>query len=191
MKKIVLSVVITFLAFVNLNAQDDSTSNSNQQFGIRAGYSSFIAKVKVDGVSGSDNISGFYIGVFTEIELSDKFNLQPELVFSNFSQDGESSSIFLVPVLAKLKVNNELSLYAGPQFDYLLNKEDSEGLKRFGLGLALGASYEISQEVFIDIRYSLGISDRLDGDLVDFEDFEDFNIKAKLNYLQIGLGYRF
>ena len=188
MKKITLSAIMLLFTVVAMNAQDGSSTSEEQQFGLKAGYSSFIAKVKVDGASGSDNVSGFYIGAFADFELSDKINLQPELTFANYSQDGESSSVLLVPVLLKFKANDELALYAGPQFDYLLNEEDSEGLKRLGLGLSIGASYDISEDVFIDTRYTFGLSDRLDGDL---EDFEDFNVKAKLNYFQVGLGYRF
>lgn len=188
MKKLFLYTCITLLSIMVVNAQDDSNTSSNQQFGLKAGYSSFIAKVKVDGASGSDNVGGFYIGAFAEFELSNKFNLQPELTFANYSQDGESSSVLLIPILAEFKANNELGLYFGPQLDYLLNEEDSEGLKRLGLGLSLGASYDISDDVFIDTRYTFGISDRLDGDL---EDFEGLTIKAMLNYFQVGLGYRF
>ena len=188
MKKIILSVILTLSLIIVCNAQNDSNAKSDQQFGIKAGYTSFIAKVKVDGASGSDNVSGFYIGAFAEFELSDNFNLQPELTFASYSQDGESSSALLIPVLAKFKANNELGIFAGPQFDYLLNEEDSEGLKRLGLGLAIGASYDISEQVLLDVRYTFGITDRLDGDL---EEFEDFNVKAKINFLQVGLGYRF
>ncbi|WP_430468358.1 porin family protein [Winogradskyella ouciana] len=188
MKKITLSAIMAFFSVIAINAQDETTASADQQFGLKAGYSSIISKVKVDGASGSDNVSGFYIGAFAEIELGDKFSLQPEITFANYSQDGESSSVLLIPILTKFKANNELGLYAGPQLDYLLNEEDAEGLKRVGLGLAIGASYDISDDVFIDTRYTFGISDRLDGDL---EGFEDFNVKAKFNYFQVGLGYRF
>lgn len=188
MKKIILSAIVILSSIIAINAQEDSNTSSDQQFGLKTGYSSFIAKAKVDGASGSDNISGFYIGAFAEFELSDKFNLQPELTFASFSQDGESSGVLLVPVLAKFKANDELGIYAGPQLDYLLNEEDSEGLKRIGLAFAIGASYDLSEEVFLDVRYAFGITDRLDEDL---EGFEGFDVKAKINYLQVGIGYRF
>ncbi|WP_369992855.1 outer membrane beta-barrel protein [Winogradskyella sp.] len=188
MKKIALSVIIAFVSVIAMNAQEETNTSQNQKFGLRAGYSSFIAKVKVDGASASGDASGFYIGTFAEFELSDKFNLQPEITFANYSEDGESSSVLLVPVLVEFKANNELGLYAGPQFDYLLNEEDSEGLKRLGVGLSIGASYDISEDVFIDTRYTFGLTDRLDGDV---EEFEGFNVKAKINYFQVGLGYRF
>lgn len=189
MKKIFLSIAVALIAFINVNAQDDSSmATSEPKFGIKAGYSSTILSVSVDGTSASEDVSGFYIGAFGEFSLSEKINLQPELHFGNYSQDGESTGVLLVPVLFKYKANEKFGLLAGPQLDYLLNEEDSEGLKRLGLGIALGMSYDIDENVFIDARYAFGLSDRLDGDL---EDFEDFNVKAKFNYFQIGLGYRF
>lgn len=188
MKKIILSVLFVISGLIVVNSQEDTDTSSSPQFGIKAGYSSLVAKVKIDGASGSDNVGGFYVGAFVELELSDKFNLQPELTFANYSQDGESSSVLLLPILAKFKANDELGLYVGPQIDYLLNEEDSEGLKRFGLGLSIGGSYDISEDVFLDAKYTFGISDRLDGDL---EGFEGFDIKTRFNFFQVGLGYRF
>ena len=189
MKKILFIAVLSVSVMFNGYGQDDTdTDSKSSSFGIKAGYSSFIAKVKVDGASGSDNVSGFYVGILSEIELSDKFNLQPELLFANYSQDGANSSILFLPILAKFKANDELGLYAGPQVDFLLDEEDADGLKRVGVGIAIGASYDISEEIFIDTRYTFGVSDRLDGDL---EGFEGFDIKTRFNFFQVGLGYRF
>lgn len=88
----------------------------------------------------------------------------------------------------KYKANNEFSILAGPQFDYLLNEDDSEGLKPLGFGLAVGASYDITENVIIDARYSFGLSNRVEDNI---EEFEGFDVTAKFNYFQIGLAYRF
>ncbi len=188
MKKLSLSIAIAILTLTTANAQDDTNISSEPTFGIKAGYSSTVLKVSVDGNSASEDISGFYFGFFGEFNMSEKIDLQPELNFASYSQDGESTGILLIPILVKYKANEKFGLLAGPQFDYLLNEEDSEGLKRIGLGIAIGASYDITENVIIDARYTFGLSDRLDGDL---EGLEDFNVKAKFNYFQVGLGYRF
>ena len=188
MKKTLFFFILSLCFSLNSNAQDDETNSKSGNVGIKAGYTSFIAKVKVDGASGSDNVSGFYVGLTTEVEISENFDFQPELLFANYSQDGESSSILFLPLLLKFNANEELGIFAGPQLDYLLNEEDAEGLTRLGLGVAIGASYDISDEIFIDTRYSFGISDRLDGVI---EGFEGFDIKTRFNFFQVGLGYRF
>jgi opacity protein-like surface antigen len=188
MKKIVSLFAFTFLLVVNAQAQDETSSKSEPKFGIKAGFTSIALNVEVEGTSASENFSGFYIGGFAEFYLSEKLNLQPEVGYASYSEDGENSDVLLVPIMLKYKANDEFSILAGPQFDYLLNEDESEGLKPLGFGLALGASYDITENVIIDARYSFGLSDRVKEDI---EEFEGFDVTAKFNYFQIGLAYRF
>lgn len=176
------------LTIMGIAAQDNSSPKSEAKFGIKAGYSSTTLRVSFEGNSVSDNISGFYLGAFGEFYLSEKIDLQPELHYANYSQDGESSAVLLVPVLFKYKANEKFSLLAGPQLDYLLNEEDAEGLNQLGFGVALGAAFDITENVIIDARYSFGLSNRIGGDLAELEGMD---ITAKFNYFQVGLGYRF
>lgn len=186
MKKYITSTLLFALFTCVITAQDDSDTTNSTTFGARGGYSSLTLKVSADGGgSASEDVSGFYLGVFADIELSEKIELHPEINFGSYSEDGESSGVLLVPVLFKYRANEEFSLLAGPQFDYLTNEEDAEGLKRLGFGFAIGASYDISDKVIIDARYSFGITDRIDGDL------DGFDVEARFHYLNIGLGYRF
>lgn len=185
-------LIIALIAFFGINlsaAQDDITKDSEFKLGVKAGYTATILKVKVEGSSATEDISGFYFGLFGDLALSEKFALHPELLYSSYSEDGENTSVLQVPILASFSPDGRLSLLAGPQFDYLLDEEDAGGiLKRFGLGLALGASYDITEKVIIDARYSFGLTDRVDGNL---EGFEEFNIESYFNYFTVGLGYRF
>jgi opacity protein-like surface antigen len=188
MKNILIVTIITFLSIYKVAAQEDNTKVSEFEFGLKAGYTSTILKVKVDGISASDDLSGFYFGVFGDLSISEKFGFHSEVLYSTYSDNGENSSILQVPILAKYSPDGRLSLLAGPQFDYLLDEEDAGGLKRLGLGIALGASYDITDNVIIDARYSFGLSDRIDGSL---EGLEEFNVESYFNYFFIGLGYRF
>lgn len=188
MKKIVLFTVVTLLGITTSNAQEESNLSSEPQFGIKAGYSSAILKVSIDNTSATEDVSGFYIGAFGIFNMSEKIDVQPELHFATYRQDGESSAILLLPVLLKYNPNEKFGLLFGPQLDYIINDEDADGLKKLGLGLAIGASYDINENVMIDARYVLGLSNRIDGNL---EGFEEYDLKAKFNYFQVGLGYRF
>ncbi|TPV33431.1 PorT family protein [Paucihalobacter ruber] len=187
MKKFQLFIALMLFMALNAQAQNESNGNTSTKFGLKGGFASLALKVDVEGTNVNEDVSGFYLGGFAEFYLSDNFNLLPELTYARFTEDGESSDVLLIPVLLKYKPNERFGLLAGPQFDYLLNEEDSEGLKRLGFGLAVGASYDITDNVIIDARYSFGLSDRID----DLGDFDGFDVKAKLNYFQIGLGYRF
>lgn len=111
-------------------------------FGVKAGlnYSSIVGDL-TQGIK--FRFSG-HAGVFLEIEYSDKFSFQPELLYSSqgfqFSSDlatiqngGNISdqndirtnvqfNYLTVPVLTKFALNDRLSLDFGPQVGFLLNQ---------------------------------------------------------------------
>ena len=83
--------------------------------------------------------------------------------------------------MAKYYVSEKFNLQAGPQLDFVVS--ESEGLNTFGLGLAIGAGYDISEKFFISTRYAFGLTNRI-------EDAPS-GISAKFDTFQAGLGYRF
>ena len=93
--------------------------------------------------------------------------------------------------MAKYYVAEKVSLQAGPQFDLIL--DESPGFKKFGFGLATGVGFDINQNLSATARYSFGLNNRLDDDLVDllFDDIAIGDITTKLNFFQIGIGYKF
>ncbi|MFC0604830.1 porin family protein [Winogradskyella pulchriflava] len=188
MKKIILSVIVAFCSIFTVNAQDENViTNTEVSYGVKAGYNSFVARASADGNSVSVDESGFYFGIFADFAVSDKFNIQPELQYVVITGDGDNGNVLVVPILGKYAVSEKFNLLAGPQLDYVLD-DDAEGLKRLGVGLALGLAFDINENFIIDLRYSLGISNRLD---IDDDDFGDQDVKVKFNYVQVGLGYRF
>ena len=190
MKKIILSALTLFTVVFLTHAQDDDkASTTTTNFGIKAGYSTIAVKLKVDGGgAASDDVSGFYVGGFVEINVAEKFAIQPELVYASYSESGGSSGVLLVPILAKYKPEEKLEIFAGPQFDYFTNEEDAEGLKRLGLGLTLGAGYKVTDNITLDARYSFGLSDRIEDGI---DELEGFDVEARFSYFQVGLGYTF
>ena len=63
----------------------------------------------------------------------------------------------MIPVLFKYEVAKSFSLMAGPQFDYML-EDDAEDFNKLGLGLTLGAEIDLIEKLFLNLRYSFGIS---------------------------------
>ena len=185
MKKLLLIAAVAVFGFTNVNAQEDSSASSEINFGAKAGYNSFIARASAEGSSASVSESGFYLGFFADFEISEKFNVQPELQYVIVTGDGDNGNLLVLPILAKFKASEEFAIYAGPQFDYILD-EETEGLKEFGFGLAAGISYDVTDNFFLDTRYSFGLSNRLEDDNIDGVD-----VKVKFNFFQVGLGYRF
>ena len=186
MKKITLSAIVALFSIIVIKAQDDNSNTSKDvSYGIKAGYNSFVARASAEGNSASVSESGFYFGFFADFEVSEKFNIQPELQYVIITGDGDNGNVLVVPVMGKYKASEELSILAGPQFDYILD-DDTEGIKKFGLGLAVGAAYDISDQFLLDLRYSFGLSNRLEDNEVDGVD-----VKLKFNFFQVGIGYRF
>ncbi|GGD29742.1 porin family protein [Flavobacterium orientale] len=176
MKKIMLSI-LAVVAFGTANAQDVT-------FGVKAGanFSNFTGDFDTDGRT------GFYIGGLADFAISEKFHVQPELLYSmeGGDTDGFDAGVnyLRVPIMAKYYVAEGFSLQAGPSVAFKIGtveEEFDEAVKSIDFGLGLGAGYELSGGLFFDLRYNLG--------LANISDIEGAD--AKNTNLQVGLGYRF
>lgn len=131
MKKILLSAVFLFSALSY--AQD-------VKFGAKVGLN--ISNLSGD-VEDTKSLIGAHLGGFAEISISEKFAIQPELLFSmqgakseysesdidySYSEETKTKLNYLnIPLLAKYYVADKFALLAGPQFGILMSaKEDYE-----------------------------------------------------------------
>jgi hypothetical protein len=106
--------------------------------GIKAGANIF----KVDGAAIKDEFKfGYNLGAFAELNFSDKWGIQPEVMWNqtnfrtaeNFNEifpggksDVEGKLNYLsIPVLLNFRPAKIITFQAGPQFGILLNKEES------------------------------------------------------------------
>jgi len=137
MKKVILSTV-ALLAIGVASAQ-------SVKFGAKLGLNVANQSYSNDyiGVTSpsTDPMIGFHIGGLAEIKLTDKFAIQPELLFSmqgskqttsEFDTDGYSYTsedkinftYINVPVMFKYFVIKKLSIEAGPQVGFLVSAKD-------------------------------------------------------------------
>lgn len=159
MKKITFTL-LAIAAFGVASAQD-------LKYGVKGG----IDMVSVKTTYGSSNASGFYAGGFAEFEMSDKIVLQPGLNYHTASKDGVNFTYLSIPVIAKYNMSDKINLLAGPSLYYSMESKDNDKT-RFNLGI--GASYDISDNLFVEPRYDMGLT----GD-------------AKVTHFLIGVGYKF
>lgn len=106
-----------------------------------------------------------------------------------------------VPIMAKYQVFDGLTLEAGPQFGFLLSakaeveatfggetESDSEDVKEFmstmDLGLGLGLGYRMTNGLFFQARYNIGLSN-----INDFDGADKY--KQQNSVIQISVGYFF
>lgn len=191
MKNLLFIAVIAILSSLNVSAQETPISTKETSYGVTAGFQSTNFKLSLKNLSETvADAEGFFIGLFAEFPLSEKFSVQPEFHYSSVREDGESIENLIIPVFLKYYITEKFNVMSGLQFDYMMEK-DLANFRRFGLGLGIGLGYDITDSILISSRYSFGITDRLDlrEGLDDFIDLSDFS--AKINIFQISIGYRF
>ncbi len=125
MKKYVLLVATTLIFGTSTMIAQDV------KLGAKAGVN--FAKLSGEAVEDADGRTGFHVGFLAEIPLSERFAIQPELVYSQ--QGLQSKETFdgtefetkvkldylNVPVMAKFYLIDGLSIEAGPQFGFNIN----------------------------------------------------------------------
>ncbi|MHA6280910.1 porin family protein [Salinimicrobium sp. CAU 1759] len=179
MKKLLFVVVLLFSG-----AMTAQTLN----FGAKAGVN--FATLSGDDVDDADSRTGFHLGLIGEIMLTDRFAVQPEVLYSAQGAEGDGATWKLdyvaVPVMAKYFVTNGLSLEAGPQFSFNTTSEvEGEGetvdidAESMDIGLGLGLGYQFMQSIFVQARYNMGFSDVVE------------DLDAKNSVFQLSLGYKF
>ncbi|MGK6340889.1 porin family protein [Chryseobacterium sp. DT-3] len=165
--------------------------------------------------------SGFYVGALVEHKLNDKFAVQGEVEYANLGGKAKVSlpggitvteklnfNRIVIPVSARYYATPELGIYAGPYVSFkasttakievsgtasnpqginageeYLEKAFNDNLKSTDFGLFFGADYNVYKGLFVDARYSFGLTNMIK-DPVNDE-------KMKMNFFQLGLGYKF
>lgn len=176
MKKLMLVAVLAMFAF-NANAQD---------FGVTVSYANI--SFDEDGSGIDENGSGATISVFAEFEISEQFSVQPELAYTFSSVDiptDPTYNLFNINALAKYEVFDNFSILAGPQLGFAsgdipdaLDDAFGDDFSSLNFQLALGLSYDITENILVQARYAFQLGEHVD-DL------------GAVNAFTIGAGYRF
>jgi hypothetical protein len=180
--------------------------NSIQAQGIKLGVKVGANLTDVSGVSFKDGYKfGYHAGFFSELMLTKKFGIQPEVLFSetNLRAGDSLGSLYngisitdiakvklqyiSIPILLDYKPIPFLTLQAGPQFGILMNQTKpfsanaKDAFKKGDLSLLLGAQLNVFK-FRIYARYAVGLSD-----INDFDNKEKWNSQT----VQLGLGLAF
>lgn len=178
-KKTTLMLTLLFMGITAINAQSDNKPS----FGIKGGLN--LAKLKN---SDGKNKHGMTVGGFVEFKISDKFSIQPEVLYSRQGVKIGSEKIKLnyinLPVVAKFYPVKGLSIEAGNQLGYLLNTKGGNLAKsdyrKVDLSAVMGLGYQITNNLEIGARYNLGL-----------RDITKTAGKTKNSVFQFSLAYRF
>ncbi|SDS94060.1 porin family protein [Winogradskyella sediminis] len=195
MKKLFLCAAMAAFAFTSVNAQEVT-------FGAKAGLN--LASISGDETDDLDGRTAFHLGAVAEISISEKFSVQPELLYSiqgaKFEEDGYEETLkydyLNLPIMAKYYVAEGFSLEAGPQIGFLLSSKyeaefdgeseevDNDDASSIDFGLNFGVGYKMDSGLNFGVRYNLGLSNIYDG-----EGSDDYSVQNSV--LQVSVGYFF
>jgi hypothetical protein len=171
--------------------------------GIKAGTN----MTKVDGKSFKQEFKyGYHVGAFAEIGLGNKFFLEPELLYNQYSTtlDSNFSHIYqgvansnaqrnvklnylTVPILLNYKLLGPISIQAGPQFGVLIDQSKTvlqnggEAFKSGDFSLLAGVQVKLAM-LRVTGRYAVGLNNI--NDIDDKDKWKNQNIQ-----LSVGLAF--
>jgi len=197
MKKILFASLLFTIAGTSLQAQ------AGFRLGIKAG-------ANLNQISGQTFKDGYdlsyHLGGFAEIDFTDKWGIQPELLWSqskttrtagfnniyqpilNPSADQQIKlDYILIPILLRYNVGKMVTLNAGPQFGILINQNNNllvngqNAFKNGDFSMVFGTQLNLSA-FRIYGRYNIGLNN-----------INDFDSKEKWTsqQIQLGVGLRF
>lgn len=202
MKNLFLIFAVAILSTLSLNAQE-------VKFGAKAGVN--FSSINGDMADSFDGRTALHFGGVAEISVSEKFAIQPEILYSAQGADYEEEDFtgtvkvdyLNVPVLAKFFVAEGFSVEAGPQIGFLLSAKDEydfdggsgeddikDQAKGVEVAAALGLGYQLESGLNFGARYNIGLTEINDFDDMDSE-FDTSDISWKNGVFQIFVGWFF
>lgn len=164
--------------------------------GVRLGVNIANQKAEIDGDSDTgDSKIGFLGGFYLTANISEKFGIQPELLFSGMGSRDKDLDFDLpfnylsIPVMFRYNLTENFNLHAGPQLGFLLSAKATDGdssidIKDSFKGTDFGAAFGLGVDfgkINAGARYYLGLSNIAD---------DSGNDTFKNNAFQIFVGYK-
>lgn len=175
-------------------------ANAQQtRFGIKGGLN--VTSFSGGNYDDAKSLVGFQLGGFAEIKIIERLAIQPEVLFSTQGAQLEDSfgdfdtklNYINIPVLAKFYITKQFTVEAGPQLGFLVSAKTEgddvkDSFKSVDTGFNFGAGYNFTDNVSVNLRYTVGLSNIADYDADDVDEYFD---SPKNSVLALTLGYKF
>ncbi|MBK5270646.1 MAG: PorT family protein [Bacteroidia bacterium] len=161
--------------------------------------------IKINGKSFKDEFKyGYHLGGFMEIGINNKWSINPEVLFNQYSTTVDSSfkSIYInvfnpsyqsnvklnylsIPIILNYKIIGPISIQAGPQFGVLIDKNKTllqnggNAFKNGDFSMLAGAQVKLAAFRFTG-RYVIGLSNINDIDNQDKWTSQGFQLSVGL-----------
>ncbi len=191
-------MLILFVALISTSAVVFAQKTPFFQLGIKGGANI----TKIEGKNFKDEFKyGYSLGGFAAIKVGEKWQVQPEVLFNQFNSRSDSNfnSVYATENLKNVKLNylsipillnyspaKFVTLQAGPQFGFLLNKQDNlleNGKNAFNDGdFSMVGGVQLNIANFkLSGRYFVGLND-----IGDIDNREKWNNQG----FQLSVGLR-
>jgi hypothetical protein len=133
----------------------------------------------LESTASTSSITSYHVGAYVNFNLSDKWGITPEVLWSAQGAEIEDAKFktdyVLVPVLLRYKIISLISIEAGPQFNILSSaKYDGDDIKdqlnSSTYSVVFGATAHLPLGFNGGLRYTMGMSDLSDIEGVELKD---------------------
>jgi len=172
----------------------------NSSWGVKGGLNSAALNFSIAGSTvHADRLNAFHAGLYATIMTTEKFGVQPELMYSIQGSKVGSSDIKLgylvIPFMFRYNIINPVSLQAGPQLGVLLLATDtgadaSSQFSSLDFGLGMGAAVDLPLRLSLTVRYVIGLSNISAIDLETITGIPGNKLVINNRTLQASLGFR-
>ena len=204
MKNIIVYIIISILSIGTLSAQ--------YHYGIKGGlnYTNNVVNQQ-STINDSKYKAGIHFGIFASADVTQKVNLQTELLYSSkgykytetvdVAGGNLNLNYLTLPILVGYRISETFLVNIGPEMGYLVSaysKFDSEKIdvsrtwdNKFDIGIAAGLEFNISEKVLLGVRYTHGFSSVIRNAYYSDIDGNITGERAKFQNrsLQLTLGY--
>ncbi|MBG6111598.1 hypothetical protein H4V97_000627 [Flavobacterium sp. CG_23.5] len=177
-KLIFASLVLTFMAFNNVKAQDNVT-----KFGVKGGVN--FSNLYTDNADDENVLTGFNIGLYAKVPVTNSISIQPEVyytgkgaevVYNNALANGTAKfklNYIEVPVMLVANVTKNFNVQVGPYAGYLIsgkttnesnngtfnfeNNINKDDFNKIDAGVAAGLGIDL-ETVSFGVRYNYGLT---------------------------------
>lgn len=175
-----MKTIFTLLLFVSITTL---TFSQETQYGVRAGVNISNLDFTPDANFRNLHRNGFFFGGFVDYGFTESISVQVELQYSaeGAKADDLKADYIQMPIMLRYHLGDNFTIGAGPMAS-LKTWKNQDAFSTFSFSAIGGVEYMITDELFVDARFSYGITNMLDHDLEGLE--------AKNNNFQIGFGIK-
>ena len=165
--KIIIALVFLF-SVSQITFSQISGDSSSLKFGVKGGAN--FSNLYSDNVEDNNVLTGFNVGVFAKLPITELLAIQPELLYTTKGSELKYNNAFVngtstfrlnyleLPILLVINLTNNFNIHAGPYVAYLVGGKatnDSQGTlfdieknlknedyNKFDTGLSIGVGFD-------------------------------------------------